>query len=102
VARELNLAKAAKDVDKTASAAATLRGLGAVLGVLQQNADAYLKKSVGAQSLSDADIEQLLASRRSARAAKNFAESDRIRGLLTAAGVLLEDKPGGLTEWRRA
>jgi cysteinyl-tRNA synthetase len=101
-ARELNLAKAAKDVDKTAAAAATLRGLGAVLGVLQQNADAYLKKSVGAQSLSDADIEELLASRRSARAAKNFAESDRIRGLLTAAGVLLEDKPGGTTEWRRA
>jgi cysteinyl-tRNA synthetase len=102
VARELNLAKAAKNADKTAAAAATLRGLGAVLGVLQQNADAYLKKSVGAQSLSDADIEDLLASRRSARAAKNFAESDRIRGLLTAAGVLLEDKPGGITQWRRA
>jgi cysteinyl-tRNA synthetase len=102
VARELNLAKAAKNVEKTAAAAATLRGLGAVLGVLQQNADAYLKKSVGVQSLSDADIEQLLASRRSARAAKNFAESDRIRGLLTAAGVLLEDKPSGITEWRRA
>jgi cysteinyl-tRNA synthetase len=102
VARELNQAKAAKDADKTATAAATLRGLGAVLGVLQQNADAYLKKSVGAQSLSDADIEQLLASRRNARVAKNFAESDRIRGLLTAAGVLLEDKPNGVTEWRRA
>jgi cysteinyl-tRNA synthetase len=102
VARELNLAKAAKNADKTAAAAATLRGLGALLGVLQQNADAYLKKSVGAQSLSDADIEDLLASRRSARAAKNFAESDRIRGLLTAAGVLLEDKPGGITQWRRA
>jgi cysteinyl-tRNA synthetase len=102
VARELNLAKAAKNADKTAAAAATLRGLGAVLGVLQQNADAYLKKSVGVQSLSDADIEQLLASRRSARAAKDFAESDRIRGLLTAAGVLLEDKPSGITEWRRA
>jgi cysteinyl-tRNA synthetase len=102
VARELNLAKTAKDADKTAAAAATLRGLGAVLGVLQQNADAYLKKSVGAQSLSDAEIEQLLAARRSARAAKDFAESDRIRGLLTAAGVLLEDKPNGITQWRRA
>jgi cysteinyl-tRNA synthetase len=102
VARELNQAKAAKDVAKTAAAAATLRGLGAVLGVLQQDADAYLKKSVGDQALSDTEIEQLLASRRSARAAKNIDESDRIRGLLTAAGVLLEDKPNGTTEWRRA
>jgi cysteinyl-tRNA synthetase len=102
VARELNQAKAAQDAAKTAAAAATLRGLGAVLGVLQQDADAYLKKSVGDQALSDTEIEQLLASRRSARAAKNFAESDRIRGLLTAAGVLLEDKPNGITEWRRA
>jgi cysteinyl-tRNA synthetase len=69
---------------------------------LQQEAEVYLKKSVGAQSLSDGDIEALLDSRREARAAKNFAESDRIRALLTAAGVLLEDKPGGSTEWRRA
>jgi cysteinyl-tRNA synthetase len=102
VARELNQAKAAKDARKAASAAATLRGLGAVLGVLQQDADAYLKKSASANALSDGDIEELLASRRSARAAKNFGESDRIRGLLTAAGVLVEDKPNGTTEWRRA
>jgi cysteinyl-tRNA synthetase len=102
VARELNQAKAAQDTGKIAAASATLRELGAVLGVLQQDADAYLKKSAGDQALSDADIEALLASRRTARATKNFAESDRIRVVLTAAGVLLEDKPNGLTEWRRA
>jgi cysteinyl-tRNA synthetase len=102
VARELNQAKAAQDTVKIAAASATLRELGAVLGVLQQDADAYLKKSAGDQALSDADIEALLASRRTARAGKNFAESDRIRGVLTAAGVLLEDKPNGVTEWRRA
>jgi cysteinyl-tRNA synthetase len=102
VARELNQAKAAQDADKVAAAAATLRELGAVLGVLQQDADVYLKKSAGAQALSDTDVEALLASRRSARSAKNFAESDRIRAVLSAAGVLLEDKPNGATEWRRA
>ena len=43
------------------------------------------------------------ASRRAsaARKAKNWAESDRIRDELAAAGVILEDKPGGTTTWRR-
>jgi cysteinyl-tRNA synthetase len=57
---------------------------------------------VGAKTMSDADIEALLAARQAARAAKNFAESDRIRDQLTAAGILLEDKAGGTTQWRRA
>jgi cysteinyl-tRNA synthetase len=69
---------------------------------LQQDPDSYLKRSAGSQSVSDEEVEALLTSRRTARAAKNFAESDRIRDLLTAAGILLEDKPGGRTEWRRA
>jgi cysteinyl-tRNA synthetase len=102
VARNLNLAKAAGDASKASVAAATLRALGAALGILQQDPDTYLKRSAGKKSLSDAEVEELLSSRRAARAAKNFAESDRIRNLLTAAGILLEDKPGGTTEWRRA
>ena len=51
-ARELNQAKAAKDAAKTQTSAATLRGLGAVLGVLQQDPEVYLKKSVGAPARS--------------------------------------------------
>jgi cysteinyl-tRNA synthetase len=102
VARNLNLAKAAADASKAAVAAATLRALGATLGILQQDPDTYLKRSAGNGGLSDGEVEALLSSRREARAAKNFAESDRIRDLLTAAGILLEDKPGGSTEWRRA
>jgi len=69
---------------------------------LQQDPDRYLKRSAGASSLSDAQVEALLASRQAARGAKNYAESDRIRAQLTAAGILLDDKPGGRTEWRRA
>ena len=102
VARNLNLAKASGKVSDASNAAATLRALGAVLGVLQQDPDNYLKRSAGSKSLSDAEVEALLASRREARSAKNFAESDRIREVLSAAGILLEDKPGGRTEWRRA
>jgi len=102
VSRSLNLAKAAGDAPKAADAAATLRALGATLGVLQQDPDTYLKRSAGSKTLSDEEVAGLLAARRAARGAKDFAESDRIRDLLTAAGILLEDKPGGLTEWRRA
>ncbi|HEY4445445.1 MAG TPA: DALR domain-containing protein, partial [Steroidobacteraceae bacterium] len=102
VARELNQAKAAANAAKTAGTAATLRAMGAVLGVLRQDPDTYLKRSVGDKLISESDIEALLAARQAARAAKNFSESDRIREQLTAAGILLEDKPGGATQWRRA
>jgi cysteinyl-tRNA synthetase len=102
VARGLNSAKAAGDVTKASLAAATLRAMGDILGVLQQDPDVYLKRSAGTKNLSDQEIEALLNARRAARGAKDFAESDRIRDMLTAAGVVLEDKPGGSTEWRRA
>jgi cysteinyl-tRNA synthetase len=102
VARSLNQAKAAGDLRGASRAAATLRELGGTLGVLQQDPDSYLKRSAGIQRLTDAEVEAHLAARRAARAAKNFAESDRIRDLLSGAGILLEDKPGGRTEWRRA
>ncbi|HEY2677051.1 MAG TPA: cysteine--tRNA ligase [Steroidobacteraceae bacterium] len=102
VARNLNLAKAAGEASKAGVAAASLRAMGATLGVLQQDPDSYLKRSAGGTGASDAEVEALLASRQAARAAKNYAESDRIRAQLTAAGILLDDKPGGRTEWRRA
>jgi cysteinyl-tRNA synthetase len=44
----------------------------------------------------------LIAARAAAKAAKNFAEADQIRATLKNAGVELDDKPGGLTQWRRA
>jgi len=101
VARELNLAKAAGDLPKTADMAATLRAMGGMLGVLQQDPDKYLKRSADAGGLTDAQVEALLAARNAARAAKNYAESDRIRAQLNEAGILLDDKAGG-TQWRRA
>ncbi len=102
VARELNSAKAAQDSVAQASAAATLRAMGHTLGLLQQDPEAILKRGAGAAALGDAEIAGLLDARRSARAAKNFPEADRIRKLLVAAGILLDDKPDGTTAWRRA
>ena len=55
-----------------------------------------------ARWIDDAQVEARIAARAAARRAKNWAESDRIRDELAAAGVVLEDKPGGKTTWRRA
>jgi cysteinyl-tRNA synthetase len=100
-ARELNQAKAAGDAACVARAAATVRAMGEVLGIVHQDPEAFLKRSARKNSLSDGEIEGLLAERRAARSAKNFGESDRIRDLLSAAGIVVEDKAGA-TQWRRA
>ena len=55
-----------------------------------------------AAPLSDAEVDDLIAARIAARKAKDFAESDRIRDQLAAAAVIVEDKPGGKSTWRRA
>jgi cysteinyl-tRNA synthetase len=104
VARDLNSAKAAGDDARARDAARAMLSMGKILGLFQQDPETYLKRGLGAteNGLSDVEVESQLAARRLARAAKNFSESDRIRDALTAAGILLEDKPGGVTEWRRA
>jgi cysteinyl-tRNA synthetase len=69
----------------------TLGRLDAVFGVIAGKAPELL----------DPDIEALIASRQDARKAKNFKESDRIRDLLAAKGIVLEDTPSGV-RWRRS
>jgi cysteinyl-tRNA synthetase len=56
---------------------------------------------VGDGELSAEQVEALIQARKDARAAKNWAESDRIRDELTAKGIVLEDSAAGTT-WRRA
>ena len=55
---------------------------------------------INPNSLSNEEIEDLIARRKQARADKNWAESDRIRDLLNEHKIILEDNAGGTT-WRR-
>ncbi len=69
---------------------------GALLGLLQQDPDAWARGDVD----DAARIDALVAERIAARRAKDFATSDRIRDELAAEGVEIMDGPDGST-WRR-
>ncbi|PJI47668.1 MAG: cysteine--tRNA ligase [Pseudomonas sp.] len=88
------------DPAAAAELAARVRELGGLLGVLQMDADEFLQAGA-AGKVDAAQVEALIQARLDARAAKNWAESDRIRDELTALGVVLEDGKGGTT-WRLA
>jgi cysteinyl-tRNA synthetase len=79
---------------KSPEIAGLLKALGGTLGLLQVDPAAYLQAGA---TVDATYIEQQIALRAAAKAAKNYAESDRIRADLLAQGVELKDSAQGTT-----
>jgi cysteinyl-tRNA synthetase len=99
--REINRAKS-EQLPQRHELASLLRHLGGVLGLLQADVEDYLKSQAGhSVGLSDSAIDDLIEARLRARADKDWANADRIRDELSAAGIIIEDGNEG-SRWRRA
>jgi cysteinyl-tRNA synthetase len=90
----------ATEVNRTQSAplSGLLKRLGGCLGLLQGDPQSYLQTGA---ALDEAAIQLLIAQRAAAKAARNFAEADRIRQDLLSQGIALKDSPTGTT-WEAA
>ena len=92
----------ALEVNKTGDIhlAGCLKTLAGIIGLLQREPAEFLQGGAASDGLSNAAIDALIEQRKQARADKNWAESDRIRDVLNAENIILEDGAGGTT-WRR-
>lgn len=95
LAREIHKAEG-----KAGAAAAELLGLGKMMGILQQDPDAWFQGQSGESNLDVEQIETLIQARTDAKLARDYAKADEIRRELLQMGVVLEDGRQGTT-WRR-
>ncbi|MDX4955859.1 cysteine--tRNA ligase [Delftia acidovorans] len=84
---------------KSAETAGLLKALAGCLGLLQGDPQAFLQ--AGTSEVDAGAIEAQIAARAAAKAAKDWAEADRIRKALLEQGIVLKDSPAGTT-WEAA
>ncbi len=99
MAREVNRLKT-EDLAAANGLAAALRQLSGVLGLLEQEPEAFLQSGAQADDGEVAEIEALIKQRNDARKSKEWALADQARDRLNEMGIVLEDGAAGTT-WRR-
>ncbi len=80
--------------------AAQLKQLAGMIGLLEQSPIAFLQGEAGEGDLTAEQVEALIEQRNQARKDRDFAEADRVRGLLADKGIVLKDSREG-TSWYR-
>jgi cysteinyl-tRNA synthetase len=72
---------------------------GRLLGLLQDNPEQWFQQTSAGSEIDPAWVDELLAQRVAARAARDFARADEIRKTLSERGIVIEDGATG-TRWR--
>ncbi|HSP85886.1 MAG TPA: DALR domain-containing protein, partial [Psychrobacter sp.] len=104
LARDINKAIKAEEIDTAWQLAQQLKALAQVLNILQQPVQQFLQAVIGDEAedgFTDTAIDGLIIERADAKTNKDFARADEIRVQLKEAGIELEDSRAGTT-WRRA
>lgn len=105
LAREINRLRASDELEQATELAIRLKKLGRVLGLLQEDPEAFLRGGGHAPAdrrtaaVDPQAIKELIIQRHEARAMKNWAEADRIRDHLLEQGIRLDDTAQG-TRWQ--
>ena len=97
LSKELNVAKN-ENSEKAPYLAATLKGLGEIIGLLQLDPASFLQGESDNDEV--AEVEALIKQRNDARASKNWASADEARDKLAAMNIIVEDS-AGKTTWRK-
>ena len=102
VRHAINKEKNAGATDKANQLAGVMVRLGRLLGLVQDDPEAWLTAGSSSQDsdIGAAEVDAMIDARDAARAAKDWAEADRLRDALTEMGIILEDG-SGTTRWRR-
>lgn len=95
---DMNLPKAISLMHKAPPA--ELKAMGELLGFFSA-ASADWFHAAAPSGMKEAQIREAIEHRAEAKANKDFSLADAIRRELEDKGVILEDKPGGITQWRR-